>query len=122
LTFTLENGAQASNIFWIVNDAATISVGSSGPIAFDGDILAGTSFTMSAAAGGSGVLAGTINGCVFAGTANTLAGETDVKGCSSASSVPEPGSAGLLASLGGLLAGVLGIRAWTRKRRQLLPD
>jgi len=113
MTFTLENGAQANNIFWIVDDAATISVGSSGPITFDGDILAGSSFTMSAASGGSGVLAGTINGCVFAETANTLAGQTNVNGCSSASSVPEPGSAGLLMILGGLL----GILAWTRKRR-----
>ena len=116
MSFTLENGAQANNIFWIVDDAATISVGSSGPIIFDGDILAGTSFTMSAAAGGSGTLAGTINGCVFARTANTLAGETNVNGCSPSSAVPEPGSAGLLFSLGGLL----GILAWVRTRRQVL--
>lgn len=105
MTFTLENGAQASNIFWIVNNAATISVASSGPITFDGDILAGSSFTMSAASGGSGVLAGTINGCVFADTANTLAGQTNVNGCSAGSvtsGVPEPGSAGLVC-LGGLL-------------------
>lgn len=111
LTFTLENGAQADNIFWVVEDAATISVGSSGPIVFDGNILAGSSFTMSAAAGGSGVLAGTINGCVFADAANTLAGETNIGGCASAnsSSVPEPGSAEL-ASLGGLL----GLLAWRK--------
>jgi hypothetical protein len=114
MTFTLENGAQADNIFWVVEDAATISVGSSGPIVFDGNILAGSSFTMSAAAGGSGVLAGTINGCVFADTANTLAGETNVGGCSSANAstiVPEPGSAGLV-SLGGLL----GLLAWRKFR------
>ena len=109
MTFILSGGAQPSNIFWIVQDAATISVASSGPIVFDGDILAGTSFTMSAAAGGSGVLAGTINGCVFAQTANTLAGTTNVNGCSA--SVPEPGTAGLL-SLGGLL----GILAWRKLR------
>jgi hypothetical protein len=109
MTFTLENGAQADNIFWVVENSATISVGSSGPIVFDGDILAGSSFTMSAASGGSGVLAGTIDGCVFADTANTLAGQTIVGGCSatSSSSVPEPGSAGL-AGLGGLL----GLLAW----------
>lgn len=41
MTFTLEDGAQTSNIFWAVKDAATISVGSSGPITFDGNILAG---------------------------------------------------------------------------------
>ena len=66
---------------------------------------------MSAAAGGSGVLAGTIDGCVFADTANTLAGETIVGGCSAtgSSSVPEPGSAEL-ASLGGLL----GLLAWRK--------
>jgi hypothetical protein len=110
MTFTLENEAQASNIFWVVSDAATISVGSSGAIVFDGNILAGSSFTMSAAAGGSGILAGTINGCVFATTANTLAGTTDVDGCSStAAAVPEPGSLAL-ASLGSLLALV----AWRR--------
>src|SRR5579862_9190198 len=111
MTFTLENGAQADNIFWVVEDAATISVGSSAPIVFDGDILAGSSFTMSAAAGGSGVLAGTIDGCVFADTANTLAGQTIVGGCSatSSSSVPEPGSAGLAS-----LSGLLGLLAWRR--------
>jgi MYXO-CTERM domain-containing protein len=110
MTFDLEHGAQASNIFWVVQDAATISP--SVPITFDGDILAGTSFTMSAAS--SGAFSGTINGCVFSRTANTLAAATDVNGCS-ASSVPEPGSAGLVLSLGGLL----GILAWTRKRAQL---
>jgi hypothetical protein len=107
MTFTLENGALASNIFWIVEDAATISPASSGPITFDGDILAGTTFTMSA---GSGALAGTINGCVFSEAANTLAAETNVNGCS-ATGVPEPGTAGMMGV--GCLAGVL---AW-RKRR-----
>jgi Ice-binding-like/PEP-CTERM motif len=93
LTFTLENQAQADHIFWIIGTIGTISVGSSGPITFDGNILAGQSFTMSAAAGGSGTLAGTINGCVFAETANTLAGTTNVNGCSgTASTTPEPSS------------------------------
>jgi hypothetical protein len=101
MTFTLENGAQADNIFWIVEGAATISVASSGPITFDGNILAGSSFTMAAATGGAGVLAGTINGSVFADTANTLAGTTDVNG--SSNPVPEPASAGLV-SLGCLVA------------------
>jgi hypothetical protein len=111
MTFDLENGAQASNIFWVVQDDATISP--SVPITFDGDILAGSSFTMSAPSSGS--FSGTINGCVFSGTANTLAAKTDVNGCSASSAVPEPGSAGLLVSLGGLL----GILAWSRKRAQL---
>ena len=110
MTFTLLNQAQASEIFWIVNNAATISVGSSGPIVFDGNILAGSSFTMSAASGGSTVLAGTINGCVFSQTTNTLGGTTDVNGCF-ASDIPEPGSAGLV-SLGGLL----GLLAWRKFR------
>jgi hypothetical protein len=116
MIFTLENGAQASNIFWIVEDAATISVGSSGPIVFDGNILSGSSFTMSAASGGSGALAGTINGCVFADTANTLAGETYVNGCSAGgvvSGVPEPGTAGL-ACLGGLLVAVVRLKLKSR--------
>jgi hypothetical protein len=105
ITFNLINGASASNIYWIIGsvaspEAATISP-TNVPITWDGDILAGT-FTMSANTGGSGVLAGTINGCVLTVNANTLAGQTVVNGCnSSASSVPEPGSAGLLA-LGGL--------------------
>jgi hypothetical protein len=112
MTFTLEGDAQADNIFWIVDDAATISVASSGPITFDGNILAGSSFTMSAASGGSGVLAGTINGCVFAETANTLAGETNVGGCAATGAggtppaVPEPGSMALLGSGLCALAGV----------------
>jgi len=113
MTFTLLNEAQADNIFWIVENAATISVGSSGPITFDGDILAGTSFTMSAGSGGSGVLAGTINGCVFAETANTLAAETNVVGCAATGAggtppaVPEPGSMALLGSGLFALAGVV---------------
>jgi hypothetical protein len=120
LTFNLINGAQANNIFWIVKNAATISVESAGPITFDGSILAGTSFTMSAASGGSGVLTGTINGCVFAETANTLAGRTDVNGCvgggmpGGGPGVPEPGSAGLV-SLGCLL----GISVWRKLRVSL---
>ena len=114
MDFTLEDGAQASNIFWIVTDAATISVGNSGPIVFDGDILAGTSVTMSAASGGSGTLAGTIDGCVFADTANALAGTTNVEGCSATVAIPEPGSADLM-SFGCLL---LGIAGWRRFRVQ----
>jgi hypothetical protein len=115
LTFNLTHQAQADNIFWIVGTIATISVGSSPPITWDGNILAGQSFTMSAASGGSGVLAGTIDGCVFAETANTLAGTTNVSGCSSsAASVPEPGSSGLV-SLGCLL----GILAWRKLRGSL---
>jgi len=123
LTFDLINGARAKNIFWIVKDAATISVGISPPQIFDGSILAGTSFTMSAASGGSGVLAGTINGCVFAETANTLAGQTTVNGCvggglpgggPGGGSVPEPGSSGLVS-----LGCVLGILAWRRIRVSL---
>jgi hypothetical protein len=113
LTFNLSNGAQANNIFWIVEDAATISVGSSQPQTFEGSILAGTSFTMSAASrpGGSGVLAGTIDGCVFSETANTLAGETNVNGCgggAAGGSVPEPGTLSLLSM--GLGAGFLLLR------------
>jgi hypothetical protein len=99
LNFTLQNGALASNIFWIVGRTETIN-----PVGvaetWDGSILAGTSFTMSSI-GPSSALAGTINGCVLTETANTLAGKTQVNGCSAAS-VPEPGSLGLM-SLGGLL-------------------
>jgi hypothetical protein len=57
---------------------------------------------MSAISGGSGDLAGTINGCVFAETANTLAGETDVNGClggglpGGGAGTPEPGTVPLL--------------------------
>ena len=101
MTFTLLGGANPDNIFWIVRNIATISVGSSGPITFDGNILAGDTFTMSAASGGSGVLAGTINGCVFTENANTLAGQTDVNGCAATTAggttgVPEPGTVPLL--------------------------
>src|ERR1039458_444200 len=105
MTFTLEGDAQADNIFWIVNNAATISVGSQGPITFDGNILAGDTFTMSSASASSGTLAGTIDGCVFARNANTLAGTTNVDGCENTSAggtggggspTPEPGSMTLL--------------------------
>ena len=103
ITFDLTGGALASNIYWIIGSTATISPGGA-PVVFDGNILAGTSFTMSANTGGSGVLAGTINGCVFAesGTA-TLAGTTDINGCASSSLTPEPGTAGLII-IGCLLA------------------
>ena len=106
MTFTLVNQALAKNIFWIVGTDATVSVGSSGPITFAGSILAGGSITISAASGGSGVLAGTINGCLFAETANTLAGTTDVTGCG-AEITPEPGTAGLVG-----FGGLLGLLAW----------
>ena len=122
MTFTLQNQARADHIFWIVGTDATISVGSSPAINFEGNILAGSSFTMSAQSGGSGELAGTINGCVFAETANTLAGQANVDGCAnyntlfgpSGSPVPEPGSSGLV-SLGCLL----GILACLERRVSL---
>jgi hypothetical protein len=107
LTFSLINGAQASHIYWIVGRSATISP-SGVPETFDGNILAGSNFTMSANTGGSGVLAGVVNGCVFATNANTLAGQTIIEGCgASTSSVPEPDSSELV-TLGGLL-GVLAL-------------
>ena len=109
LTFILQNQAQANHIFWIVGTDATISVGSSGKIVWEGDILAGSSFTMSAASGGSGTLTGDIHGCVFSETANTLAGTTNVNGCSGVAGVPEPGSFGLVS-----LAGLLGFLAWRK--------
>ncbi len=105
LNFSLLNGALASNIYWIVGRTETIS-SSGGPVTFDGNILAGSSFTMSANPGGSGVLAGTINGCVFAETANTLAGQTQINGCAASgdtidsgppTTVPEPASFLLMA-------------------------
>jgi len=113
ITFKLTDGALASNIYWIVGAAATISP-SGDPVTWDGDILAKTSFTMSANTGGSGVLAGTINGCVFAETANTLSGQTDINGCSAVSGAPEPESAGLAAL--GCLVGAL----YVRRRRSVV--
>jgi hypothetical protein len=120
ITFVLENGALASDIFWVIGSTtvagnATIDpVGA--PITWDGNILAGSTggtFTMSSI-GPSSALAGTVNGCVFTNAANTLAGETDVNGCF-AGDAPEPGTAGLM-GLGGLLGvGLLSIRA----RREL---
>jgi Ice-binding-like len=121
LTFDLIKGAQAKNIFWIVEDAATITVGNNSPQTFEGSILAGTTFTMYASGltGGSGVLGGTIDGCVFSEAANVLAGETDVNGCvggglPGGGGVPEPGSSELVS-----LGCVLGILAWRRLRVSL---
>jgi hypothetical protein len=112
ITFDLIGGALASNIYWIIGSVATpeaATISPSGlPITWDGNILAGT-FTMSANTGGSGVLAGIINGCVLTVNANTLAGETVVNGCAATGAItPEPGSLGLV-TLGGLL-GALGLR------------
>ena len=113
ISFTLSGGALASNIYWIIGSTATISP-KGVPIVWDGNILAGTSFTMSANTGGSGVLAGTINGCVFAesGTA-TLAGTTHINGCTSSNSTstPEPGTTGLF------LIGCLLMASYGRRRR-----
>jgi hypothetical protein len=117
ITFDLINGALATNIYWIVgntttSEAVTIDPSSGVPVTWDGNILAGT-FTMSAIPGGSGDLAGTINGCVFTVNANTLAGTTQVNGCSAgASTVPEPGTGGLLAA-----AGLFGLSALRMFRR-----
>jgi hypothetical protein len=57
----------------------------SGAVTFEGNILAGQSFTVSAEAGCSEV-AGTVEGCVFAETANTLAG-TNINGCTASANV-----------------------------------
>ena len=91
LRFVLENGAQAANIFWVVGQSATISVGGAasdgtyGHIDFDGNILAGTTFTMSAANGGSGgTSGGTINNTVLfsaSGTIHFWPASTNVLGC-----------------------------------------
>jgi MYXO-CTERM domain-containing protein len=107
ITFDLTGGALAGNIYWIVGAATTIDP-TNVPLTFDGNILGQTSVAISAQVGGSGALAATINGCVFAETANTLAGQTDVSGCSGASATPEPGSAGLAAL--GFLLGALYVR------------
>jgi hypothetical protein len=58
------------------------------------------------------VLAATINGCVFTETVNTLAGQTDVNGCSATGATPEPGTAALLGL--GLLLGLIvyGLLSW----------
>jgi hypothetical protein len=116
IIFDLTNGALASNIYWIVGAATTINP-TNVPLTFDGNILGQTSSTISAQTGGSGVLGAVINGCVFAETANTLAGQTDINGCSVLSETPEPKSAGLAAL--GCLLGVVGIlfRNQTRMRR-----
>jgi hypothetical protein len=96
ITFNLVNGAVANNIYWVVGRTATFDPTST-PLSWQGDVLAGTSFTMSANTGGSGVLAGTVNGCVFAETANTLAGQSVINGCgTSTASTPEPGTSGMV--------------------------
>jgi hypothetical protein len=113
ITFDLINGALARNIDWIVGAATTINP-TNVPLTFVGNILGKTSITVSAQTGGSGVLGATIDGCVFAETANTLAGQTDVSGCAT----PEPGSGGLAALC--CLLGALYMRlsaAFSRCRR-----
>ena len=55
-TILLTNGAQASNVFWVVGSSATINSGTAGT--FQGTILANTSITDS--------LGGTVNGRLFA--------------------------------------------------------
>ena len=117
ITFNLINGANPDNIFWIVGGNATISP--SVAINFDGSILAGStggSVTISHSTTGS--FAGTINGCVYAETANTLAGQTDVKGpcANSSGAVPEPGTAALL-SVGLLLS--LFVYGWQSRKQAL---
>ena len=108
ITFLPTNGALSSNIYWIIGRDATISGATNVlPVTWDGNILAGRNFSMSAGTGGSGPLAGTINGCVFAETTATLGGTTDIGGCAASafSGAPEPGPSGLVA-LGCLLGGL----------------
>ena len=108
ITFLPIDGALSSNIYWIIGRDATISGATNVlPVTWDGNILAGRNFTMSAGTGGSGPLAGTINGCVFAETTATLGGTTDIGGCAASafSGAPEPGPSGLVA-LGCLLGGL----------------
>jgi len=107
ISFVLQNGALAKNIFWIVGRTATLNP-TSNPLTFEGNILAGTSFTMSANVGGSGVLAGTVKGCVFTTTANTLAGQSIIGGCENTEIVPEPGTFQLLGAAG--LIGIFALR------------
>jgi len=118
LTFDLINGALSSNIYWIVGRTASITAVTV-PQTFEGSILAGTSFSIAANAGpgGSGVLGGTIDGCVFVETANTLGGMTYVNGCRAAgvAPVPEPGSSGLVAL--GCLLGALRLRKFRSVRQ-----
>jgi len=118
MTFNLLNQANPDKIFWVVDGDATISVGSSPAILFEGNILAGDAFSMSAQTGGSGVPAGTINGCVFAVNGNTLGGITQINGCAATTAggttgVPEPGAVPLL--FVGLLA--LTSYGWQSRRR-----
>lgn len=54
ITMNLVNGAVARNIYWVIGRTATFDPTST-PITWAGDVLAGTSFTMSANTGGSGV-------------------------------------------------------------------
>jgi hypothetical protein len=109
ITFNLQNGALAKNIYWIIGRTATFNPTAT-PLVWDGNVLAGTSFTMS---GNGGLLAGTVNGCVFAKTANTLAGGSNIGNCGvNSGAVPEPGSVGLMGI--GLLLLLVGLR-W-RKR------
>ena len=117
LTFLLTNGALSSNIYWIIGRDATISGATPVlPVTWEGNILAGRNFTMSAGTGGSGPLAGTIHGCVYAESAATLAGTTDIGGCAGATgSVPEPGPSGLVAL--GCLLGALGLRKFRSVRQ-----
>jgi hypothetical protein len=119
ITFSLENGALASNIYWIIGNDATISGATAVlPVTWEGSILVGRNFTMSAGTGGVGPLAGTIDGCLFVTTTSTFGGTTQVDGgCASAASgaVPEPGSSGLVAL--GCLLGALRLRKFRFVRR-----
>jgi hypothetical protein len=122
ITFFLTNQARASNIYWIIGRTAVISGETAvTPVTWDGNLLAGTSFTMSGSTGGATTLTGTINGCVYAGTPDipgtvTLAGPTDIGGCAGATgSIPEPGSSGLVAL--GCLLGALGLRKFRSVRQ-----
>jgi hypothetical protein len=116
ITFSLENGALASNIYWIIGRDATISGATAVlPVTWEGSILVGRNFTMSAGTGGSGPLAGTINGCLFVENVNTFGGRTQVNGDCASAAVPEPGSSGLLAL--GCLLGALRLRKFRFVRR-----
>lgn len=122
ITFDLDGGVLASNIYWIVGSPSGSFTATINPtnipanqMVWDGSILA-DDFTMS---GNSGSLSGTINGCVLTVAANTLANTTDVNGCSSisvATTIPEPGTGGLLAL--GCVLGALALHGVRSARRR----
>jgi Ice-binding-like len=95
-SINLIGGAQGANVFWQVGSSATLGTGT----AFEGNILALTSISLTTGATIGGASPGECGSALASNGAVTLDNNT-VSVCTAAGSVPEPSTGSLLVLIGG---------------------